>query len=48
MRAAIAASTSCGRGVPLEPKPPPTCWAIDAHVLGVEAEHLGERRGGAP
>jgi hypothetical protein len=24
-RAAIAASTTTGRGVPLEPKPPPTC-----------------------
>ena len=24
--AAIAARTACGRGVPFEPKPPPTCW----------------------
>ena len=26
--AAIAATMACGRGVPFEPKPPPTCGAI--------------------
>ncbi len=32
--AAIAATTTCGRGVPFEPKPPPTCEAITRTCAG--------------
>ena len=36
-------ATACGRGMPFDPNPPPTCWRDDPDPLGVEAEHLGER-----
>lgn len=37
-RAAIAASTGCGRGVPLEPKPPPTCSLMTVTCAGSMAK----------
>ena len=33
----------CGRGVPLEPKPPPTCGEITRTLLRLEPEDLRER-----
>ena len=43
LRGAIAARTTCGRGVPFEPKPPPTWGEITRTRRGVETEGLRDR-----
>ncbi len=41
--------STCGRGVPFEPKPPPTCGAITRTLLRLEPERLRDgRRAPAP